>query len=139
MVQHIFSGFHFLAIALMLTAVVCQITVAQPVLTLAQLGRLLKLDTLYSWAALIAVISGFSLWLLAPGMPGNLLQRPTFCAKLVLFIVVAGLSVYPSMVFLRLRDGELKPRMLLRPRVQFVIALEILLLLLIAGLGLCKA
>ncbi len=98
-------------------------------LSIARLGQLLKLDTLYSWSALIMLITGFMLWLLSSEPPGNALLNVWFNLKLGLVVGMACLSVYPSMVFLALRNGPLMTRFSISSIVLIAIWLQLLFLL----------
>ena len=136
MVQLLVLVIHSTAMLGLLFAVSMQARYIHTHLSLPHLGLLLKYDTLYSWSALIALVSGIVIWLLGKAPPGNSLYNPWFVAKLLLFAAVACLSVYPSMVLLQLRNGPLMPRMQVSVWVLRAIWAELALLLLLAAIAL---
>ena len=66
--------------------------------------RMLTLDAVYSWSALVLLLTGVALCLTGDISPGNYFEMPLFNAVLGLFVLLAVVSVYPSMVLLRFKD-----------------------------------
>jgi putative membrane protein len=97
-------------------------------MTLLQLSILLRLDTTYSWSALIVLVSGFVLWLTSEQPPGHYLGQSLFITKLLLFALVAIISLYPSMVYLKFKNGPLEALIGLSARLIWILRLEIVLL-----------
>lgn len=129
MVQLVIYAIHCTAMLALIAIAVMQVKHLSLRLSLAQLAALLRLDIAYSWSALITLISGFIIWLTGSELPGNLLSQPLFLAKLILFAGVALVSTYPSMTFLKLKNGALMSRMSISPAVIFVVKLEVVMLL----------
>ena len=135
MVQLFIYALHCTAMVALVVIAILQSSYLSPRLSLAQLLTLLRLDVAYSWAALMVLISGFVIWLTGPELPGNYLTQPLFVAKLLLFCAIALISTYPSMTFLRLKNGALMSRMSISPWVIWVVKLEVALLLLLMVLA----
>ncbi len=129
MVQLVIYAIHCAAMFALIVIAIMQVRHLSLRLTLAQLATLLRLDIAYSWSALIALISGFIIWLAGAELPGNHLTQPLFLSKLLLFSSVALISTYPSMTFLKLKNGALMSRMSVAPAVIWVVKLEVVMLL----------
>ena len=73
------------------------------------LRNLLKVDAAYGLSAGLVAILGISLWLWV-GKPSSFYStNPVFHAKLTLFVLVALLSIYPTVFFLRQRKTQAEP------------------------------
>lgn len=129
MVQLVIYAIHCTAMLALIAIAIMQIRHLSSRLSLAQLATLLRLDVAYSWTALITLITGFIIWLTGPDLPGNHLTQPLFLSKLLLFSSVALISTYPSMTYLKLKNGALMSRMCVAPSVIWVVKMEVAMLL----------
>lgn len=91
------------------------------------LRNLLKVDAVYGLSAGLVAILGISLWLWV-GKPSSFYSsNPVFHAKLTLFVLVALLSIYPTVFFLRQRKNQVEP-ILVPAGVIRVLRIELVLL-----------
>tara|TARA_R110001592_G_scaffold3173_1_gene17868 strand:+ start:202 stop:630 length:429 start_codon:yes stop_codon:yes gene_type:complete len=91
------------------------------------LRNLLKVDAAYGLSAGLVAILGISLWLWV-GKPSSFYSsNPVFHAKLTLFVLVALLSIYPTVFFLRQRKTQVEP-ILVPAGVIRVLRIELVLL-----------
>ena len=103
---------HYLAIVLLSGFLVAEMVVCRPELGAEQVRLLPRLDIFFFAAALLALATGLlRLFFYAKGV-AFYLPNPAFIAKLALYIAIAGLSIKPTLAFIRWRrrlteSGEL--------------------------------
>ena len=101
MIDLLVRYFHFLSIIVLAAALVGQHLFYSSTINSVQLTRLRTLNKLYGAAAAVAFITGMLLWL-AVGKPKEFYsQGGLIHLKMTLFLVLAGLSVVPTVFFVR--------------------------------------
>jgi putative membrane protein len=76
-----------------------------PMLTRRQIGQLAKIDGIYGLVSLLQVSVGFSLWFGVGKGAAYYSGNPIFWAKIGLFSALGIASLYPTIFFLRQREG----------------------------------
>lgn len=133
MVQEIlFRYLHFISLFIMISAVVSEHLLLKKQLTRREILRLSIIDAAYGVSALVVVGVGLTLWF-GVGKPAEFYSKNwIFHLKVGLFIVVAVLSIYPTIFFLRHRKGSDMNELVDVPaRLVWLLRLELLLLLFI--------
>ena len=127
---------HFLAAFVLFATLAVEIVLMRPPIDLARAKRLVAVDLVYGFAAIVVLLAGFSRVLWFEKGPAYYFHDAAFIAKLSLFAIAGLISIYPTLKFLQmrpaLRRGE-APAIAdatLR-RVRFVIHLEATLVVLI--------
>jgi putative membrane protein len=125
---------HYVSIMLMIASLLGEHLLLKQELTAAQAGTVQRLDGIYGGSAVMVLVTGFMRMYLEKGTTYYLHSGP-FHALLGLFIVVALLSIYPTVAFLRWRGGiragrgqQLEPGQF--KRLQMILRVEITLTLL---------
>ncbi len=96
---------HFTGIIVLASTLVAEHMLLKGELDTGQRRRIGIIDAAYGIAALVVLLSGLTLWLWV-GKPADFYQsNPVFLAKLGLFILMALLSVKPTLFLLRNRGG----------------------------------
>ncbi len=133
----LFRYLHFLSILVMFSSVVSEHLLLKPRMTRSEIQRLSVLDAVYGISALIIVGIGLTLWF-GVGKPAEFYTKNwIFHLKVGLFVIVAILSIYPTVFFLRNRKGNNPAELVDVPKsIVWLIRLELLLL---AFIPLCAA
>ncbi len=133
----LFRYLHFLSILVMFSSVVSEHLLLKPRMTRSEIQRLSVLDAVYGVSALIIVGIGLTLWF-GVGKPAEFYTKNwIFHLKVGLFVIVAILSIYPTVFFLRNRKGNNPAELVDVPKsIVWLIRLELLLL---AFIPLCAA
>lgn len=128
---------HFACIFFIVAAVGAEYILIKDAMTRKEIRRLALIDSIYGINALILLAAGFSLWLWV-GKPAEFYSKNfLFHIKLSLYIVLALLSIYPSVFFLRQRKGDQNEMVNIPPKIKILLRLELLILFtlpLLAGL-----
>jgi putative membrane protein len=125
---------HYVAIMLMMASLLGEHLTLKPEMALAQARTLQRLDVVYGASATLVLVTGVMRIYLEKGTTYYLHNGP-FHALLSVFVVVALLSIYPTVVFLRWRaDTRTGRGQQLAParfrRLQMILRTELALLLL---------
>ncbi|GAB6260307.1 DUF2214 family protein [Photobacterium sp. CCB-ST2H9] len=129
---------HFLGIFVLFAVLVAEHLLIKRRMTAEEMHRLARLDALYGVSAVVVLLAGLGLWFLV-GKPASFYSaNPVFHAKLTLFVIVAGLSVFPTVFFLKHRRTT-RESVPVPPIILIAIRLEILLLLVIPFLAVLMA
>lgn len=140
MLEVLIRYLHFIAILAMFSALVAEHLLIKAQLSGPELRRLAIVDAIYGVSALLVLTAGLLLWFWV-GKPADFYTgNPVFHAKLSAFILVALLSVYPTVFFLRHRKAsgpvvEVPRRIVLLIRIQLTILLLIPLLAVLMARG----
>ncbi len=133
--QAIVAYLHYLSILITFAAIVAQHLLIKPDTSGASWIRIARLDAVYGVGALAILVTGFLRFFYYGKGWAYYLTNPVFHLKLTLFIIVAILSVYPSVVFFKTaraykRGAEptAPPRV---KRLQMILRAELTLFLLI--------
>ena len=112
---------HLLAVIVLAGSLIIENIAIGKEISREDLRNLLKVDAAYGLSA------GISLWLWV-GKPSSFYSsNPVFHAKLTLFVLVALLSIYPTVFFLRQRKNQVEP-ILVPAGVIRVLRIELVLL-----------
>jgi putative membrane protein len=93
---------HYVAIMLLIASLLGEHLALKQELTAAEAGTLQRLDNIYGGSAALVLVTGIMRMYLEKGTT-YYLHNGAFHALLSVFVVVALLSIYPTVVFLRWR------------------------------------
>ena len=129
---------HFISIFAIVGSLVSEHLLLKKEVTRAELDRLSKIDAVYGIAALILVSVGLTLWLGSIGKPAIYYTKNwIFLTKVGLFSLVGILSIYPTVFFIKNRNGDPDELVKIPSSIFWMLRLELLLLFvipLLAGL-----
>lgn len=92
---------HFIGILLLAGMLVTENILLSKQLNIETIKKLAKIDAVYGLSAVITFIAGMLLWLVV-GKPSQFYTgNAVFHAKLGLFVVIAILSIFPTIFFLK--------------------------------------
>jgi len=104
-VEPLLAYLHYLTIILIGAFLTAELILCRPGLTAAQVRLLPRLDIVFFVSALGALATGLlRLFFYAKGV-GFYLPNPAFIAKMVLFLAVALMSIFPTLRFIRWRNS----------------------------------
>ena len=93
---------HYVAVMLLIASLLGEHLALKQELTAAEAGTLQRLDIIYGGSAALVLVTGIMRMYLEKGTT-YYLHNGAFHALLSVFVVVALLSIYPTVVFLRWR------------------------------------
>ncbi len=129
---------HFLSIIIIAGTLCAELMMLRPQLSRKELSRIAIVDGIYGLAAVVLISAGLTLWLGSFTKPAVYYSRNwVFMTKLTLVAIVALLSVYPTIFYLRQRKGNPDDTISIPRAVINSVRLEVLLLTvipLLAGL-----
>lgn len=97
---------HLFAVLVLAGSLLLENIAMQKQISREDLRNLLKVDAVYGISAALVLLCGLTLWLWV-GKPAAFYNgNPLFHAKLTLFVLIALLSIYPTVFLLRQRKGE---------------------------------
>lgn len=133
MTQEIFLRYiHFISIFAIVSALVSEHLLLKKSLTRAELSRLARIDAVYGLAAVTLLIAGLTLWLGEVGKPSIYYSKNwIFHLKISLYVLIGLLSIYPTIFFLKNRNGNADEIVSIPSRIFWMIRLELLLLFII--------
>jgi len=100
---------HFISIFVIVGALASEHLLLKKSMTRNELARLAKIDAAYGLAAITLLIAGLTLWFGNVGKPSAFYSNNwIFITKVVAFTLIGLLSIYPTVFFLRERNGEAK-------------------------------
>jgi putative membrane protein len=134
---------HYLSIILLGAFLTAELIVCRPPLGPPQVRLLPRLDIVFFAAAILALVSGLlRLFFYAKGV-GFYLPNPAFHAKMTLYVVIAVISIVPTLRFIRWRRaldaGGPPPDAAAAARVRRLIHLELALFALMPLLAVLMA
>ncbi|MCB1755349.1 MAG: DUF2214 family protein [Gammaproteobacteria bacterium] len=129
---------HFIGILSLSSMLVVEHTLLKTQLTIAEVKRLAVVDAIYGLSAVVTFLAGLTLWLWVGKPPAFYTGNPVFHAKLGVFILLALLSILPTVFFLKHRkSGQTHievPKMIIH-----LVRLELVVLLVIPALAVLMA
>jgi putative membrane protein len=130
---------HFLGILLLFSSCLLEYQRIKPILTRAEVKRLIHVDIVFGLSALLVLMSGLAmaLWLAKP--LDYYLNNWIFHFKYSLFIIIGLISAYPTVFFFRNRRGNDADAIDLPSGVKTVIKLELTGILCLPLLGILIA
>lgn len=129
---------HFISVITLSGSLIAEFFILEKTLQRKTIKRLGQIDAIYGISALVLLGAGLTLWLGEFGKPAEFYnQNPTFHLKLVLFILIGLLSIYPTIFFIKTGKGEAEDQVKIPPLIRWSLRAELLLLVsipLLAGL-----
>jgi putative membrane protein len=130
----IIAWIHYIGIMLLIASLLGEHLMLKPELTLAQANTIRRLDIVYGASAAVVLVSGIMRMFLEKGV-AYYNQHIAFHILVGIFVTVALLSIYPTVVFLRWRSDSVAGRGQQLGQAQFgklqmVVRVEMALLLL---------
>lgn len=127
--------FHFIGIMGLTSALVAEHLLLKPSMAVQDIRRIAIVDGIYGLSSIITLVMGLLLWFVV-GKPADFYSANwVFHAKFSLFVLVALLSIYPTLFFLKHRKGDSAHVVQIPKAIIMIIRLELLLLFLIPMLG----
>ncbi len=130
------ASLHHILAFILVAALVVELFLIRPGMNAREIRRLVSADMLYGAAFLMLLVFGFARVFF--GESGHLYYfgNGVFLLKMVVFALIATLSIWPTVTFFRWRsamklDGEFRPAHTSVRRVRGFIAAEAILLVLI--------
>ncbi|WP_299941111.1 DUF2214 family protein [uncultured Microbulbifer sp.] len=125
---------HFLGIILLASMLISENILFSKTLVIEMRKKLAFIDLVYGISAVLTLTAGLFLWLYV-GKPKEFYSdNPVFHAKLGLFLVIALISVIPTVFLLKNRNSA-KPVLDVPTHIIAIKRLELLLLLMLPYLG----
>lgn len=139
----LFLYLHYFAILTLAGALIIENMAIKPTISGEDARNLAKVDTVYGLSAGLVFLLGLTLWLWV-GKPAEFYsENPLFLTKLGLFILIALLSIYPTVFYIRNRHSEeesieVPAAVLLLTRLELIVLpiIPILAYLMARGIGL---
>jgi putative membrane protein len=101
-------------------------------LSRSEIERLAQIDGVYGLAVLILLGVGMTLWLGGYGKPTDFYSsNALFHTKLTLFIIIGILSIYPTVFFIKNKNGDQQENIHVPKSIFWMLRLELLLLFII--------
>lgn len=123
---------HFISIFTIVGALVSEHLLLKKNLTRAEIGRLSNVDGIYGLAVLVLLAVGMVLWLGGYGKPTEFYSKNfIFHIKLGLFIVIGVLSIYPTVFFIKNKNGDQQENIEVPKSIFWMVRLELLILFVI--------
>ncbi|NAW65903.1 DUF2214 family protein [Photobacterium halotolerans] len=138
MFEIVIRYFHFIGIFALFSVLVVEHMLIKRRLTAEEMHRLARLDALYGISAVVVLLAGLVMWFLVGKPAAFYTANPVFHAKVTLFLIVAALSVFPTVFFYRHRRTT-RETIPVPPVIVILIRLELLLLLAIPLLAVLMA
>ncbi|MBK7871279.1 MAG: DUF2214 family protein [Saprospiraceae bacterium] len=123
---------HFISIFAVVSSVVAEHLMLKKQMTRSEILRISIVDAIYGISAILVVAMGLTLWF-GVGKPAEFYTKNwIFHTKITLFIIMALLSIYPTIFFLRNRKGKDMDELVDIPKnIIMLIRLELLLVIII--------
>ncbi len=122
--------FHFIGIFCLFSSLVVEHLLIQTEMKRSEVKRLAVVDSIYGISALVVLITGLLLWFVVGKSSEFYLGNAVFHVKITIFIIVALISVYPTLTLAKARRGESDDSVSISKAVIMVIRFELLLLIL---------
>ncbi|MDE1463430.1 DUF2214 family protein [Spartinivicinus poritis] len=131
---------HLLAILLLFSTCVAEHLLISDRMQRAEVKRLAKVDVFFGVSAFIVLLSGLAMMLWVGKPTEYYLANWMFHLKFTVFIVVALLSIYPTIYFIKTRKaGELTDMVELPKIIKIIIRVELLGIIILPLLGVMMA
>lgn len=122
---------HFLGIIVLGAALLGQLLFTRASMARREIEKLSQLDKIYAVAVIVVLAAGLYLWL-GIGKPAEFYSKnPVFQTKLMLFLVIGLISIYPTLFFNKARKGESLEIVRVPALVRWSVRIEIVLLVLL--------
>ncbi|MEQ9167253.1 MAG: DUF2214 family protein [Fulvivirga sp.] len=122
---------HFIGLFLVVATVFAEAVLLKKVLKRSVVQTLFKIDGIYGLSALIVVGAGLYLWF-GIGKPADYYSsNPIFITKIVLFLVVGILSIWPTVFYFKNRKGSIDDEVNVPTHISFILKVELFILFII--------
>jgi putative membrane protein len=122
---------HFIGLLLVVATVFAEAVLLKKVLKRSVVQTLFKIDGIYGLSALIVVGAGLYLWF-GIGKPADYYSsNPIFITKVVLFLVVGILSIWPTVFYFKNRKGSIDDEVNVPTHISFILKVELFILFII--------
>lgn len=124
---------HFLGIFAIVGSLTIEHLLLKPQMTRAEIRRMSIIDAIYGIGALVAVGAGLTLWFGGVGKVAEFYSKNfVFHTKVTLVVIMAILSAFPTIFFMKNRKGTSPEELVEIPtRIKMLIRIQLFLLLLI--------
>lgn len=127
---------HFVSLFTIAGTLTAELILLKPVLVRSEVKRLARIDGLYGLAAITLLAAGLTLWLGSYGKPAEFYSKNwVFHLKLGLFVVIGLLSIYPTVFFLKKRNGNAMDVVPIPRSIMWMVRIELLLMAVIPMLA----
>ena len=120
---------HFVGIIMVAGTLVSEHMMLSKTVARSVIKKVGRIDMIYFIAAILVVITGLSMWLWVGKDASYYTSNPLIHIKVTLFVVIALLSIVPSMFFLKNRKGDDNDEVAVPKKVFMFLRLELLLLI----------
>ncbi|WP_223668856.1 DUF2214 family protein [Kangiella shandongensis] len=134
---------HFLGIIGLSAALIAEHLLIAPSVTQKQMNKLALVDAIYGMSAVLVLATGLIMWFMIGKSTEVYTSNGLFHVKLTLFVVIALLSIYPTVFFLKSRkvgsDSIAVPKkliMMLRVEILLLLLIPLFAVLMARGIGL---
>lgn len=122
---------HFIGLFLVVGTVFAEAVMLKKVLKRSVIQTVFKIDGIYGLSALIVVGAGLYLWF-GIGKPADYYSaNPIFITKVVLFLVVGILSIWPTVFYFKNRKGSIDDEVNVPSYISFILKVELFILFII--------
>jgi putative membrane protein len=94
---------HYIGIMLLMGSLISEHLLLKPKMTKEQINSLAITDLIYGMSALLVLATGLLRWFVYGKGSDYYLSNPLFHTKLTLFVILAILSIFPTIKFLKWR------------------------------------
>jgi len=94
---------HYIGIMLLMGSLISEHLLLKPKMTKEQINSLAITDLIYGMSALLVLATGLLRWFFYGKGSEYYLSNPLFHTKLTLFVILAVLSIFPTIKFLKWR------------------------------------
>lgn len=124
---------HFLGIFAIVGSLTVEHLLLKPQMTRAEIKRLSIIDGIYGVGAIIAVAAGLTLWFGGVGKPAELYTKNfVFHTKVTLVVIMAILSLFPTIYFIKNRKGTSPEELVDIPkRIKMFVRIQLLILFIV--------
>src|SRR5690606_1451885 len=129
---------HIVGIMALVSALVVEHLLIKPRMPPAEFRKLAMADLVYGVSATIIFMSGLALWFFAGKGSDFYIANPVFHAKVSIFMLVALLSIYPTVCFLKNRRVAAQ-EVFLPKSLGMIVRIELLMVLLLPLLAVLMA
>jgi putative membrane protein len=134
MQETLVRSLHFIGIFGLFAALVSEHLLIKPEMSKTEMKKLAVMDAIYGVSAITILVAGLLLWFVV-GKPAEFYsQNPVFHVKLTLFVLIAVLSIYPTVFFIKNRNPQMAITKV-PSKIIILIRIQLLLVLLIPFLA----
>lgn len=138
MEESLVRSLHFIGIFGLFAALVSEHLLIKPEMSKAEIKKLAVVDAIYGVSAITILVAGLLLWFVV-GKPSDFYSHnPVFHTKLTLFVLIAVLSIYPTVFFIKNRNPQVAITRVPR-KIIILIRIQLLLVLMIPFLATAMA